>query len=127
MAKGSSKDADSSLSESVVAILVSFLFVADGCLVLIKRCSHGDDSNEFSHAMLRAVMESCSSVVRKASAPYPASLTTPTQPREGVGLNKLSEMLTRSCVDRYVRAWCVGVCSDIKWLNNYWAKITVTK
>ena len=95
--KGSSKDANNSLSESVVAILVSFRFVADGCLVLIKRCSHGDDSNEFSHMMSRAVTESRSSVVRKASAPNSTSLTTSTQPREGFGVSKLLEMLMRFC------------------------------
>lgn len=97
VAKGSSKEADSSLSEIVVAIFVSFRFVADGCLVLIKRCSHGDDSREFPHMMLSAVTESCSSVARKASALNPASSTTSTQPREGFGLNKLLEMLMRAC------------------------------
>ena len=92
MAKGSSKDADNSLRESMVVIFVSFLFAA---VVLIKRCSHGD---EFSHMMLRAVTGSRSSVARKASAPNSASLTTPTQPREGFGLNKLLDMLMRFCM-----------------------------
>ena len=108
VAIGSSKEANNSLSESVVVICVSFLLVADGRLVLIKRCSHGDNSNEFSHMMLRAVTESCSSVVRKASAPYSTSLTTLTQPREGFGLNKLFDMLMRACVDSDVHG--VWVC-----------------
>ena len=112
MAIGSSKEADKSLSESVVVIFVSFLFMADGCLVSIKRCSHGDDSNEFSHMMLRAVTESCSSVVRKASAPNPTSLTTLTQPREGFVLNKLLDMLMRACADSNV--YGVWVCVAIK-------------
>ena len=98
VAIGSSKEADSSLSESVVEIFVSFLFVEEGRLVLMKRCSHGDESNEFSHIMSRAVTGICSSVVRKASGPNSASLTAPTHPREGFGLNKLLDMLTRSCM-----------------------------
>ena len=101
VARGSSKDADSSDNESVLEKVIPFLAGMDGCLVLIKRWSCGN--NEFSHIMLRAVTESCSSVARKAPGPNPASSTTPTQPREGFGFNKLSDILMSFCI-------CVCIC-----------------
>ena len=46
VARGSSKDADSSDNESVLEKVIPFLAGVDGCLVLIERWSCG---NEFSH------------------------------------------------------------------------------
>ena len=97
VARGSSNEAESSVSERVSETFSPFPVAGDGCLVLIKRFLCSEESEKLSHVMLRAVTESCSSVVRNSSGLNPASFTTPTQPCERCGLNKLSDMLTSFC------------------------------
>lgn len=94
---GSSNEAESSVSERVSEKFNPFPVAVDGCFVLIKKFSCSEVSAELSHVMLRAVTGSCSSVVRNSCGPNPASSTTSTQPCEGYGLNKLSDILTSFC------------------------------
>ena len=78
VATGSSTVAERSSNRSESAKIISLSEEpGDSRLVLIRRCSRGDES---CHTTSSAVAERYSSVSRNSSALNPASSTTPTQP-----------------------------------------------